>query len=400
MEWFASAEELLSQRRPERPVLCVRPHAAARAAHWFLTSFPGTVIYALKANDAPEIVAALRGAGIRHFDVSSLREMEWLSTVQDAKLHMMHPVKSRGVIRAAYDRFGVRTFAFDSEAELEKIKDETKGGGDLRLMLRLDCSGEGSLIPLPGKFGVDNSAAPKLLVAAASVVRQLGVTFHVGSQAMEPERFRDMLAIIGRIAALAGVKIDHIDVGGGFPSRYPGIEPPPLAAYISEIEVGVAALGPSAEIDLSCEPGRALVAEAESVLVRVEARRGTKLHINDGAFGTLYDAAHSGFRYPARLIGPEAAQSEPDKAFTLYGPSCDSADMIPGPTWLPDAVKEGDYIEIGQIGAYGRVLATRFNGFGDYEEVALSDAPMMTMYRERAAHSPQADADAMAVQPS
>ncbi len=134
--------------------------------------------------------------------------------------------------------------------------------------------------------------------------------------------------------------------------------------------------------ELLCEPGRALVAEAESVIVRVDARRDHALYVNDGAFGTLFDAAYSGFRFPARLVGAPNHKPVAEAEFSLYGPTCDSSDFMPGPFVLPASVCEGDYIEIGQIGAYGRVLSNKFNGCGEYEEVILLDEPMLSMYAE------------------
>jgi ornithine decarboxylase len=123
------------------------------------------------------------------------------------------------------------------------------------------------------------------------------------------------------------------------------------------------------------------VAESESVIVRVDARRGNALYVNDGAFGTLFDAAYCGFRFPARLLRSSGRKGGKGLVeFSLYGPTCDSDDYMPGPFMLPNSVREGDYIEIGQVGAYGRVFASPFNGFGQYDEVILTDEPMLSMY--------------------
>ena len=379
MRHFESVDALIADHRPEKPVLCLRPHAARRAASWFRRSFPGAVLYALKANDAAPIVGALFDAGIRQFDVASVSEMQSLAHLDGAEMSLMHPVKSRETIRAAYFEYGIRTFALDTAAELAKIMEATQGADDLTLFVRLACSNADSLIPLEGKFGIAAGEAPALLRHVRRAADQLGITFHVGSQSMAPERFCDALASVGTVLEEAGVAIERIDVGGGFPSCYPGIEPPPLSLYVEAIERGLSSLPVIPEVALSCEPGRGLVAEAESVLVRVDGRRGNGLYINDGAFGTLYDAAHSGFSLPVRLAGPPPVETAME-AFTFYGPTCDSADMMPGPYFLPGGVTEGDYIEIGQIGAYGRTLATRFNGFGRYDEVELGDEPLMTMY--------------------
>jgi ornithine decarboxylase len=380
MDVFTSAAEFLHRRRPERPVLALRPHAARRAANWFLANFPGRVLYAAKANDAPQIIDALVEAGIRAFDVASLVEVERVAGVADAELFFMNPIKSRGSIVRAYREFGVRSFAFDSDEELDKIVQETGGAEDLTLYLRVACPNTHSLIPLEGKFGVPSAESPALLLRARQIARRLGITFHVGSQAVVPAAFGEALRQIGQLIVESGVMVDAVDIGGGFPSRYPHSDPPELSSFMEEIVRAADELAVKHSCELLCEPGRALVAEAESVIVRVDARRGNALYVNDGAFGTLFDAAYSGFRFPARLITAADREAGPHTEFALYGPTCDSSDYLRGPFELPEGVREGDYIEIGQIGAYGRVLANRFNGFGEYDEIELSDEPMLSMY--------------------
>lgn len=380
MDVFTSAAELLRHRRPERPVLALRPHAAQRAARWFLANFPGRVLYAAKANDAPELIDALVEAGISAFDVASLVEIERMAPLPGAELYFMNPIKSRGAIVRAHRDFGVKHYAFDSEEELDKIVEETGGAEDLTLFLRISCPNTHSLIPLEGKFGASPEEAPALLLRARQIARRLGITFHVGSQAVVPIAFGEALKQVGQLIVESGVLVDAIDIGGGFPSRYPHSNPPELASFMNEVVRAADELAVRHSCELLCEPGRALVAEAESVIVRVDARRGDALYINDGAFGTLFDAAYSGFRFPARLITTARRKSKPLTGFALYGPTCDSSDHLPGPFMLPASVREGDYLEIGQIGAYGRVLANRFNGFGEYDEVILTDEPMLSMY--------------------
>ncbi|MGB6390090.1 MAG: type III PLP-dependent enzyme [Methyloceanibacter sp.] len=390
MDVFTSAAELIRHHRPERPVLGLRPHAAARAARWFLANFPGKVLYAAKANDAAPIIGALAEAGISHFDVASLVEIEGLASVSGAEFYFMNPVKSRGAIKTAYRDFGVRNFAFDSEDELDKILEETGHARDLTLFLRLVCPNTHSLIPLEGKFGVPSAEAPALLLRARQVAERLGITFHVGSQAVVPAAFGEALRRVGQLIVASGVLVDTIDIGGGFPSRYPHSDPPDLVNYTDEIVKAWDELAVKESCELLCEPGRALVAEAESVLVRVDARRGNALYVNDGAFGTLFDATYSGFRFPARLVASSGRETKAETEFSLYGPTCDSSDYMPGPFLLPSSVQEGDYIEIGQIGAYGRVLANRFNGFGEFDEVTFTDEPMLSMYEPDEAPVPVA----------
>ena len=390
MDVFTSATELLRHRRPERPVIALRPHAAHRAATWFLANFPGRVLYAAKANDAPQVIGALVEAGITAFDVASLVEIERMAPLKGAELYFMNPVKSRGAIARAYRDFGVRCFAFDSADELDKVLEETGGADDLTLFLRIACPNTHSLIPLEGKFGASEEDAPGLLLKARQRATRLGITFHVGSQAVVPAAFGEALRQVAQLIVSSGVLIDAIDIGGGFPSRYPHSDPPELASFMEEIVRAADELAVRHSCELLCEPGRALVAEAESVIVRVDARRDNALYVNDGAFGTLFDAAYSGFRFPARLITPPRGRPEPEADFVLYGPTCDSSDYLPGPFVLPACVDEGDYLEIGQVGAYGRVLANRFNGFGEFDEVTFTDEPMLSMYEPDEAPVPVA----------
>ena len=177
----------------------------------------------------------------------------------------------------------------------------------------------------------------------------------------------------------AGVTVDVVDVGGGFPSIYPGMEPPPLDAYFGAIHDAFEDLPVSYSAELWCEPGRALCAEYASVLVRVEKRRGDELYINDGAYGALFDAAHIGWRFPVELVRAEAS-SAPLHAFSFYGPTCDDMDHMAGPFMLPADVAAGDMIEIGMLGAYGCAMRTKFNGFEAEGEAIVGDEPMASLY--------------------
>jgi ornithine decarboxylase len=379
MERYSSAAHLISERKPDRPILGLRPHAAGRAARWFLENFPGDVAYAYKANASVFLLGALYGAGIRQFDVASLAELEDAVTIPDAQIHFMHPVKSRTAIRRAYE-LGVRCFAIDSEDELAKILDETGRAKDLHLFVRVAVPAKNSRIPLERKFGISGAKAQRLLVKTRQAAAEFGLAFHVGSQTTTPDAYVTALQELRKLIAKAGVVVDAIDVGGGFPSRYADSEPAPLIAFVDAIKHGFERLPVAEGCRLICEPGRALVAEAESLIVRVEARRGSELFINDGAYGTLFDAAHLGFVYPARLVGQEQRPSEPLTAFELWGPTCDSIDGMKGPFMLPSSIREGDYIEIGNIGAYGRALAGHFNGYGTYDEAILLDEPLLSVY--------------------
>ena len=381
MDRYPNAYSFVEAKRPERPVFGLRPHASGRAARWFIENFPGEVAYAYKANSSVFLVGSLYGAGIRCFDVASLPELEDAATIPKATLQYMHPVKSRTAIRRAYHEFGVRCFALDSPDELDKIVEETGAPDDLRLFVRLAVPSINSGIPLERKFGISPQQAPELLVKTRQIADELGITFHVGSQTTTTDSFQLAFDTVRATIVAAGVVVDGIDCGGGFPARYSRDDAPrPLRDFIAVIEQNFEALPVAQDCRLICEPGRALVAEAESLIVRVDARRGRELFISDGGYGALFDSAQLGFVFPTRLIGSEHVPHSEQVPFEFWGPTCDSIDHMPGPFLLPDTVREGDYIEIGNMGAYGRAIAGNFNGYGKYDEVILDDAPMFTMY--------------------
>ena len=373
--------DLVRERSPERPVALVRPAALAVAARWFRDRFKDDVLYAVKANPSPWVIKTLAREGICAFDVASIPEIELVAKhAPGSKVAFMHPVKSRRAIEEAYFEHGVRTFSLDSHEELEKIIDSTAQARDLNLLVRLAAPNHASNYPLSGKFGIEPEAATSLLLAARRATQDLmGVCFHVGSQCMRPTAFQGAMNAASRALVRAGVFADVVDVGGGFPSVYPGMVPPGLEDYADSIERAFAEMMVHETTELWCEPGRALVAESTSVLVKVELRKGDALYLNDGAYGNLFDAAHSKWPFPVKLIRKDGSAA-PLKAFRFYGPTCDSQDAMPGPFWLPEDIAEGDYVEVGMLGAYGVAMTTRFNGFGDTQSVIVEDAPMASMF--------------------
>ena len=393
MEKYTSAVAYLEQHRPELPVWGIRPHAAGRAARWFLNNFPGEVAYAYKANSSVFLLGALYGAGIKQFDVASIPELLDAATIPGVLLHFMHPVKSRNAIRRAYFEFGVRCFALDCEDELDKIVAETSRDGvpakDLQLYVRVAVAAKNSRIPLERKFGITGAKAARLLVKTRQAADELGIAFHVGSQTTTPEAYTTALEEVHRLIVKAGVVVDGIDVGGGFPSVYTDSHPAPLGSFMKAIRDGMDNMPVTEACRLICEPGRALVAEAESLIVKVELRKGNDLYINDGGYGALFDAAHLGFVFPTRLVSRPPESAGPLAPFEMWGPTCDSIDRMRGPFMLPSGIREGDYIEIGNLGAYGRAISSRFNGFGAYEEVILLDEPISSIYTAEAALAAQ-----------
>ncbi|HEX7759104.1 MAG TPA: type III PLP-dependent enzyme [Caulobacteraceae bacterium] len=386
MHTYHTPLDLVRERSPERPVALVRPGAVALAARWFRDNFKGDVHYAVKANPSPWVIETLTDNGVVSFDVASIPEIELVRAhAPHARLAYMHPVKSRRAIGEAYFEHGVRTFALDSHEELAKIIDATGQAKDLNLIVRLGVEATGAQYSLAGKFGVSAYEAPALLLAARRATQDLmGVSFHVGSQCLRPSAFQAAMSQASRALVRAGVFTDVVDVGGGFPSIYPGMVPPDLAEYAAAIDRGFAEMMVHETTELWCEPGRALVAEGTSLLTKVELKKGDALYLNDGAYGALFDAAHSKWPFPVKAIrGDDEKGGEVSgvlRPFKLYGPTCDAIDVMPGPFWLPEDIDEGDFVEIGMIGAYGVAMATRFNGFGDIETVEVQDPPMASMY--------------------
>ncbi|NQY97441.1 MAG: type III PLP-dependent enzyme [Henriciella sp.] len=367
---FNSVAEAIAAYDGDDAIYVLYPKTIESAAQTFLSGFPGQSVYAVKANPHPAVLKILWSAGMRGFDVASIREIDLVrTTCPDAELYLMHPVKSRRTIRHAY-QVGVRHFAFDSMAELGKILVETQDATDLHLHLRLALPAGGSAsMPLEGKYGADYDDAIELLRAARPVAAKLGVCFHVGSQCMDPADYIRALPYVHGLLEIAEVQIESLDIGGGFPVAYPGLEPAPTQDYFDRIAKGLKIFG-FEYLEIIGEPGRALCGEGGSTLTRVELRKGQDLYLNEGSYGSLFDAAQCAWKYPVKLHRTDEAAKEME-AFRFFGPTCDSMDTMAGPFHLPADTGEGDWIEICHLGAYGQALATRFNGFQSETTVAV-----------------------------
>jgi len=374
LEVYASVEDVVEFAGADEPMHVLFPDALERAAHSFLDHFHGDVLYAVKCNPHEQVLSYLSRFGVRHFDVASIAEIDGvLDIAPDAHLYYMHPVKSRHAIRYAYGR-GVRDFAIDCMAELSKILEETSNARDLNLYVRLAQPKGSAAYDLSGKFGCRGEEAVELLQVARRHCDKLAVSFHVGSQCMSPSSYAAAIKVARSLVDVAGVDVDILDVGGGFPVDYPGMTPPPVSAFLDAIHQAVVDCGWQ-DVELKCEPGRAMVADSGSLLVKVEMRRGDKLYINDGTYGSLYDAGSIGWRYPTRKVGGD--NSAHDCAYSFYGPTCDSHDYMEGPFHLPSNIDEGQWIEVGMMGAYGAAMRTQFNGFKGDHMVLVTTTPEM-----------------------
>ena len=381
MEKFKTVEKLINQLKPNEPIYCIRKSSIQVASKFFQNNFPGKVLYAVKTNPHPLVIKTIIDSGIKNFDVASINEIKTIKDIdKTVKCSFMHTVKSRESIKEAYFNYGVKTFSLDYKDELIKIIESTGQAKDLELFVRVAVSNEHAEIDLSKKFGALTSEANGLLRLAKQYAKKIGLSFHVGSQCMHPISYSKGIKEIGNIIKRTKIIPDYINVGGGFPTIYPDLIPQSIESYFNEIKEALKNLNLENLPEIICEPGRAIVAESGSTIVRVNLRKKQKLYINDGTYGTLFDAGFPNIVYPSKLITNGRIISKKLTSFDFYGPTCDSMDYMKGPFILPNNIKENDYIELGQLGAYGLTFRTDFNGLYSNNIFELEDRPIMTMY--------------------
>tara|TARA_B000000565_G_scaffold156061_1_gene118009 strand:+ start:195 stop:1373 length:1179 start_codon:yes stop_codon:yes gene_type:complete len=381
MEKFKSVDELVKQLRPTEPVYCIRRKSIQLSSKYFQNKFPGKILYAVKTNPNPDVLKTILESGINNFDIASIKEIEAIKKINpNAICSYMHTVKSRESINESYFKYGIKAYSLDTKDELIKIIESTNNAKDLELFIRVAVSNEHAEIDLSKKFGAINSEASALLRLAKQYAKKIGLSFHVGSQCMHPISYTKGIAEIGNIIKKTKIIPDVINIGGGFPTIYPDLIPQSLDNYFKEINEALSNLKLKKLPEVICEPGRAIVAESGSTIVRVNLRKKQKLYINDGTYGTLFDAGVPNIVYPSRIIRNGKFISKKLTAFDFYGPTCDSMDYMKGPFILPNNIKENDYIELGQLGAYGLTFRTEFNGFFSDNIYEVEDDPIMTMY--------------------
>ncbi len=383
MQKFNSVDDLVKTIQPVDPIYCIRPNSIRTACSWFKNKFPGNILYAVKTNPNEEVIKYIGESGIDRFDVASINEIKLIKKIfPKARSYYMNTVKNREHIQEAYFNYNIRDFAYDTKEELQKILEATSYAKDLVLYLRVSISNEHAEIDLSQKFGALPGEALGLLRLAKAHAAKVGLSFHVGSQCMHPISYAKGIRELGNIIKKTKIIPDIINVGGGFPSVYPDLQPLPLENYIEEIKKSFNHLKLEKKPELLCEPGRALVAESGSTIARVVLRKKQKIYINDGTYGSLFDAGVLNFVLPTRMIPNGRITSKKINSYSLYGPTCDSSDFMKGPFVLPNNLKEGDYIEIGQLGAYSLTFRTKFNGFYSDQIYEVQDKPIMSMYEK------------------
>ncbi|MDC0618900.1 type III PLP-dependent enzyme [Pelagibacteraceae bacterium] len=383
MRKFKSVNELVNTLKPDYPVYCIRPEEIRKSVNFFKENFPGKILYAVKTNPHEKVLKQIISNGINDFDVASLNEIKLIKKINSkVNLHFMHTVKSKNSISSAYHDYGVRSFSLDNKDELRKILEATNQAKDLKLFVRIAISNEHAEIDLSRKFGALPSEALGLMRLCKEHSKKLGISFHVGSQCMDKISYSKGIQEVGNIIKKTKIIPDIINIGGGFPAIYPDLRPEPLSSYMEEIKKGLKNLKLNKLPEIICEPGRAIVAESGSSIVKVILRKKQSLYINDGTYGSLFDAGAPNFVFPSKMITNGRIQSKKLTSFSLFGPTCDSLDYMKGPFLLPNNIKDGDYIELGQLGAYGLTFRTNFNGFYSNEIFEVNDKPIMSLHEE------------------
>ena len=367
---FSSVVELIERERPVLPYYALHPARFKSAAKRFLEEFPGTTMYAVKANPAIPVLDQIYAAGIRHFDTASLAEIELIrGRYPDSTCHFMAPVRLPGHADVAWHHYGIRDFVVDSEQELDKLLSETGGGAGLRIFVRIATPLGGAILELSSKFGTRPENGAKLLRRIAEAGASPALTFHVGSQCLSPFTYAQAVEMARRAAVAADVPICALDVGGGFPNSYPGNDVPPHHWYFDTIRESLSAFPLEGDAELLCEPGRALCAEGCTLINRVILNKGDSLFINDGKYGNMDELCQPGWtaEYVRKVYwldenGHARERTGAPKLFRIYGPTCDTVDVLPHPMTLPEDIALNDFIVYENAGAYSAACRTHFNG--------------------------------------
>lgn len=366
-----ATDSWIRKTEPDDPIFILDPTVIATNLGRFQDQLDADILYAVKCNSHKAVLRALRAAGVRRFDTASLPEIQLVKSLgNDVHCHFNHPIKSRHSIRESTTTHGVRHFTIDCMEELKKIA-ETLDPDGTTLHVRIAPPSAGGCCGTIDKFGATETEAVDLLSQASRLRFTLGLSFHVGSQCREPERYVKTLKALSNVIDRTDVEIGWINCGGGFPASGHADTHLLVQTILDTLSVRLTGLRARTGAKVLIEPGRALVAEAVSLIVRVHQRRGRRLYLNDGIYGALSKGC-CGCEptFSARPIGAHTGQIA---EFSIFGPTCDSTDRLERRWLLPDSIAEGDWIEIEAMGAYAGALATRFNGFHDHRLVAIDE---------------------------
>lgn len=366
---WADCETYLSASSPDQPVIFFHPARLADTFHRFQSGFPGLVTYAVKANDQEEVLQTLCLAGMTSFDVASPVEMAKVRRAcPEATLHYNNPVRSRAEIEIAKE-FGVASWSVDDPVELNKLRDIAP---ESEVAVRLRLPVVGAAYNFGEKFGADPEHAIELLKQVVAMGFRPAMTFHPGTQCEDPHAWEQYIKACAEVAREAGVRLDRLNVGGGFAAHRTNEAPVPERVF-EVIERAVKAEFGKEAPELVCEPGRAMVAESYSLATRVKSlRTDGRIYLNDGVYGALAEWRDISAMDRCRVVGTggKVRNGEP-LARIVYGPTCDSIDRLPERVMLPSDIEEEDYILFDGMGAYSSSIATRFNGYGNFVKVSI-----------------------------
>lgn len=374
----------LNEAEPYKPIYVNDSQILRDAITSFQESFAGEIVYSVKSNPSELVLKTLLTKGVKYYDVASLDEVYLLhNLIQDNDLYKditlcyMHPIKPIEAIKEAYN-LGVRVFSLDSLDELQKILKATDNATDLSLHVRLRTTNTTSAFNLSKKFGICLYDAEPLLKATQKVAKQFGICFHVGSQCMNPAEYILIIESLRHYLLFNNIYIDVLDIGGGFPLTYENFKPLELLYYLTSINANIKYFKQYfRNCQIWSEPGRVLVGEHTTLITRVELVRNNTIYLNDGTYGGLFDAGIPNFIFNTEVYRTPKGEElhgkliETKTDYCLYGPTCDSLDVMQGPYQLPENIKIGDYIKFYNLGAYSTSLRTNFNGFGDYIQIDI-----------------------------
>ncbi len=359
--------EIIRRLQPEHPVMVFAPSVLMATARRFLAGFPGFVTYAVKSNPSEVVIQTLVQAGVAGFDVASPDEIDLISRLAPgAARHYHNPVRARAEIAHAVAA-GVKAWSVDSFTELGKLFAQVPAAADCEISPRFKLPVAGAAYDFGAKFGATPEEAAALLRAVADRGYRPSLTFHPGTQCTDPAAWETYIRTAREIADMAGVRPVRLNVGGGFPShRVTGIEPD-LDAIFALIAATAAEAFDGAPPELVCEPGRGLCADAFALITRVKALRdGKAVFLNDGVYGGLSEIPLIGNLGRIDVLAPGGTPRTGEvECRTVFGPTCDSVDRLPGDLALPGDMAEGDFVVFQGAGAYSVATATRFNGFGN-----------------------------------
>ncbi len=371
---YTSVGELLQSTDPQAPVYCIYPHVYQETTRHFLDGFPGRVLYAVKANNHPDVIRQLAAAGVTHFDCASLAEIELIHGLcPEAKIYYMNPARLSGWATTAQQEYGVRHFVIDHHSGLAPLVAELDPDKTV-IFARMAVSHESAAENLSHKFGAKPENIPALLEAIADTGAEPALAFNVGSGVNDPEAYAYAMGVASEALAKVNFKVRLLDIGGGFPRPYPKYPVPDLDGYFTRTRAAVKSLSLADGAELMSEPGRALSAPGLSAVTRVLLRKTDRIYLNDGMYGVFWELRFKcQLEYARRVFRNGELLTGETKMFRIFGPTCDSGDELPAAIELPANIDVGDHIEFGFIGAYSLSGRGDFNGFYSDNVVSITD---------------------------